>query len=130
MQTLTQTKPDLTNDKKAVALRAFFNIAEKWGLTNGDMITLLGQPTEATLYNWKKGQVKTVSYDTIQRVSYILGIYKALQHLYIRPELADAWIKKPNLQFGGDSALNRMLGGDIIDLASVRTYLDNVRGGR
>ncbi len=130
MQTLAQTKPDLTNDKKAVALKAFFNIAEKWNLNNSDMIILLGQPTEPTFYNWKRGQIKTVPYDTIRRVSYILGIYKALQHLYVRPELADAWIKKSNLKFGGNSALERMLGGDIVDLASVRTYLDNVRGGR
>ena len=38
----------------------------------------------------------------------------------------DAWIKKTNTApvFGGKSALNRMLGGNIGDLVVVRQYLE------
>lgn len=120
---------DMTHADKVAALKAFFNIAEKWRLSNQEMIILLGRPSEPTFFNWKKGKIKTAPYDTVCRVSYILGIFKALQYLYTNPQDADEWIKKPNRRFGDDSALDRMLGGDITDLAAVRYYLDSVRGG-
>lgn len=124
-----KAKKGTSKNGKVAGLNAFFNIAEKWGLSNQEMIILLGHPSEPTFYNWKRGNVKTVPYDTVRRISYVLGIFKALQYLYTRPKHADEWIKKPNLYFGGDSALGRMLGGDVTDLAAVRYYLDSVRGG-
>jgi len=59
-----------------------------------------------------------------------LGIHKALNILLPSAHAADQWLKKPNDAplFGGDSALNRMLGGSITDLADVRRYLDAQRG--
>jgi hypothetical protein len=112
-----------------VALRAFFRLAELWGLTMEQARLLLGRPSRATLYNWKRGRVRGVPYDTLRRISYLLGIYKALQILYRDPELADAWISRPNVAFGGQSALERMLAGDLTDLAAVRAHLDAARGG-
>ena len=112
-----------------VALRAFFRLAELWGLTMEQARLLLGRPSRATLYNWKAGRVRSVPYDTLRRISYLLGIYKALQILYRDPQLADAWISRPNAAFGGQSALERMLAGDLTDLAAVRVHLDAVRGG-
>jgi hypothetical protein len=112
-----------------VALRAFFRLAELWGLTMEQARLLLGRPSRATLYNWKAGRVRSVSYDTLRRISYLLGIYKALQILYRDPQLADAWISRPNAAFGGQSALERMLAGDLTDLAAVRAHLDAARGG-
>ena len=70
-----------------------------------------------------------LSADTLERVSYLLGIYKALQLLFTQPSQADAWVRKPNAAFGGRSALDHALGGKVVDLASVRSYLDAVRGG-
>ena len=52
----------------------------------------------------------------------------SLETLYQRPELADSWVRKPNDAFGGQSALERMLAGQMADLAAVRDYLDGVRG--
>jgi hypothetical protein len=112
-----------------VALRAFFRLAELWSLTMEQARLLLGRPSRATLYNWKAGRVRSVPYDTLRRISYLLGIYKALQILYRDPQLADAWIGRPNAAFGGQSALERMLAGDLIDLAAVRVHLDAARGG-
>ena len=65
-----------------------------------------------------------------ERISYLLGIYKALQMLFPEPAQADAWVKKPNQAplFGGRSALERMLGGQVADLYVVRQYLDAQRG--
>jgi hypothetical protein len=92
-------------------------------------MTLLGGPPRSTFYKWREGGVVRLPRDVIERVSYVLGIYKALQILYRDPQLADAWISRPNAAFGGQSALERMLAGDLTDLAAVRAHLDAARGG-
>ena len=56
--------------------------------------------------------------------TYIAGIYKALQIVYSDAHLADSWVKRPNRAFGGQQPLDRMRGGDVVDLAAVRTYVD------
>ena len=128
------TRPQAADDgaerwhEAAAGLRAFFRIADLWGLSMDDARVLLGRPSRATAYNWRSGRVRTVPYDTVRRISYVLGIYKALQILYADAALADGWIKRPNAAFGGQSALARMLGGDVADLAAVRQYLDAARG--
>src|SRR5688500_8649279 len=115
--------------RDAVALRAFFRLVKLWGLTMEQARVLLGRPSRATLYNWKAGRVRAVPHDALQRISYLLGIHKALQILYSDPALADAWVQRPNAAFGGQSALERMLAGDVSDLAAVRAHLDAARGG-
>ena len=47
-------------------------------------------------------------------------------------ERADAWLRKPNDAplFGGRTALDRMLAGQVSDLFVVRQYLDAQRGGK
>lgn len=115
--------------RAAVALRAFFRLVDLWALPLEQARVLLGRPSRATLYNWKAGKVRTLPHDTVQRISYLLGIFKALQILYAEPALADGWLKRPNAAFGGQSALDRMLAGDITDLAAVRAHLDAARGG-
>lgn len=111
------------------AIKAFFNVVEKWQLTNEEARTLLGKPPESTFYQWKKGEAKKLSHDTLVRISYVLGIFKALELIYTETKNADAWIRKPNAYFAGHSALDRLMGGEITDLAYVRSYLDTVRGG-
>jgi hypothetical protein len=65
--------------------------------------------------------------DTLRRIGYVAGIYKALELLYSDPHLADDWIKRPNRAFGGQTPLQRMCAGDVTDLAAVRAYLDAAR---
>jgi len=124
---IPQPAPDEPR-RDLVALRAFFRLVELWGLTVEQARVLLGRPSRATLYNWKAGRVKSLPHDTLCRVSYLLGIHKALQILYADPTLADGWLKRPNQAFGGQSALARMLAGDMADLAAVRAHLDAARG--
>ena len=116
-------------DREAAALRAFFRLVELWGLSMEQARLLLGRPSRATMYNWKAGRARSVPHDTLRRISYLLGIHKALQILYREPQLADTWIRRPNTAFGGQSALDRMLAGDVTDLAVVRAHLDAARGG-
>ncbi len=113
------------------ALRTFFRIADAWELSAVEARTLLGGPPASTYFKWKAGQVGAVSRDVLERVSYVLGIYKSLQILLPRPEAADGWVRRPNAAapFHGASALERMLSGNVADLFVVRQYLDAQRGG-
>ena len=114
----------------APALRAFFRLAEHWNLRIADQRKLLGDPPESTYYKWKRQQDGALSRDTLERISYLLGIWKSLQILFPDPGQADAWLHKPNTAalFGGHSALERMLSGNVSDLYVVRQYLDAQRG--
>jgi hypothetical protein len=118
-------------DVSAPALRAFFRIAECWQLNTAQQRTLLGSPPSSTFFKWKKEQAGSLSRDVLERISYVLGIYKALQILLPDAARADAWIRTPNTAplFGGKPALERMLAGNVGDLYAVRAYLDAERGG-
>ena len=117
--------------KSAPALRAFFNIADKWRITPEEQRGLLGWPSRSALYQWKASRDTTLSYDTLVRLSLILGIFKALQILYPEPAFADAWMKMPNrnLLFGGRTPTEYALRGGIGALQDVRRLLDARRGG-
>ena len=123
--------PDGGDSLSAPALRGFFKLAERWGLKVAEQRKLLGDPPESTFYKWKRERDGTLSRDTLERISYLLGIFKALAILFPQPDRADAWLRKPNEAptFGGRSALERMLAGNVSDLNLVRRYLDGVRGG-
>ena len=111
-----------------VALSVFFNIMAAWHVKAKDQIVILGKPAESTFYNWKKGKVSSLSEDTLERISYVMGIYKALGILFPTREQADAWPKKPNKAFNDESALDFMLKGSMIHLSDMRRYLDAQRG--
>jgi hypothetical protein len=114
--------------RSEVALKAFFRITEGWGLGNQEQQVLLGSPPRSTFYKWKKGEGPAINGDTLERISYILGIYKALRILFPTEEQANAWPGKANWEFDGESAISVMLKGRVINLADVRRYLDAVRG--
>lgn len=130
MQPAIHAEPNQVGDLGGPALRAFFALAERWKLRTAEQRTLLGEPPESTYFKWKKQQDGTLSRDVIERISYLLGIWKDLQILFPDPAQADAWVRKPNNAplFGGRSALERMLSGNVADLYVVRQYLDAQRG--
>lgn len=118
-------------DPKAVtrtAMKVFFNITSAWGLKPQDEKVLLGGPPNSTFYKWRSGEGPALSRDTMERVSYVMGIYKALRLLFPTEEQANAWPHKASRDFAGQSALAVMCGGSITDLAEVRRYLDGMRG--
>ncbi|WP_158754807.1 MbcA/ParS/Xre antitoxin family protein [Dyella sp. S184] len=129
---LTRSLPETApaDDLGGPALRAFFGLAEQWKLRMADQRKLLGDPPESTFYKWKRQREGVPGRDTIERISYLLGIWKSLQILFPDPAQADAWLHKPNQAplFGGHSALERMLSGNVADLYVVRQYLDAQRG--
>src|SRR5262249_7733621 len=118
LQARERRRPRSEGDHRA-ALRGFFAIVEAWGLGAGEARALLGAPAERTFYAWRGGQAARVPMDTLRRIGYVAGIFKALEILYSDPHLADHWIKRPNQAFGGQAPLARMRAGDVTDLAAV-----------
>lgn len=122
------------NDERLarVAVKLFFGITEEWGLTDNECCTLAGISSRTTLHNWRRklasNEPISLSHDTLERLSYLSGIYKSLQMLFSDPVQWKQWVNKPNRDLGGQSALQRMLAGRIVDLADVRRYLDGWRG--
>lgn len=113
-----------------VGLRAFARIAELWDLSIDQQLTLLGISSRSTYFKWRKESQPRLPRDTLERLSYLLGIYKALQLLLPEAAAADAWLHKANTAplFEGKPALERMLSGNVADLYLVRQYLDAQRG--
>ena len=114
------------------ALRSFWRICEAWQLDATEQTTLLGIG-RTTLYQWKQGKVNgALDRHVLERLSYLFGIFAALQILLPGGARADEWVRKPNTAplFAGRSALDRMLGGQVADLYVVRHYLDAQRGGK
>ena len=111
--------------------QAFIKIADLWGLSTKQQIKILGLSSRSTFFKWKRDSHPELPLDTLERISYILGIYKALQILLPDSNAADSWIKRPNSApvFGGKSALDKMLTGLVADLFLVRQYLDAQRLG-
>ena len=120
-----------TAESAAAALRVFWRLAEAWQLSVGEQMTLLGV-ARATLYQWKQGKVRPLDRHVLERLSYLFGIYAALQILLPVKQRADVWVRQPNAAplLGGKSALDRMMGGQVADLYVVRHYLDAQRGGK
>ena len=113
------------------ALCAFFRISKDWRLDREDESVLLGQPGEAVLADWRREPDNaSLPRDTLERISYLLGIHKALLALFPDAGHANAWVRRPNAAplFGGGSALERMLAGNVCDLYVVRKYLDLISG--
>jgi len=128
---LPSRRPVSPDHLAQAGLRTFFRIAELWALSVDEQVTLLGRPSRSTYFKWKKDGAESLPRDVLERISYVLGIYKDLQLLLPDEAAADTWVRRPNeaQPFGGRSALERMLSGNVSDLYEVRRYLDGERGG-
>jgi hypothetical protein len=112
------------------ALKGFFKLNAAWQLRDDDARELLGGLSSSAFYEWKKNPDRVLEVDRITRVSYLLGIYKALHILY-GDKLADEWVHLPNTNpiFNGRTPLAHMLAGGLLAMQTVRKLLDARRGG-
>jgi uncharacterized protein (DUF2384 family) len=112
------------------AVDGFFAILEKWQISMERAGELLGGMPRSTVYKLKTA-AGTLNQDQLTRISYIVGIYKALRIL-LPDELADQWMTEPNdnFLFGGHSPIDFVVKAGIPGLQQVRSLLDAVRGGR
>jgi hypothetical protein len=113
------------------AIRGLLRIAAHWKLRDEDTRALLGGMSSGSFYALKNRASKSLDEDQLTRISFLIGIYKALNILYSQ-KLADGWMTLPNTNamFGGDSPLEYVKRGGIPALLRVRQLLDARRGGR
>lgn len=112
------------------ALRGFFRLADAWKVRDEDARELLGGLSSSAFYEWKKNPERVLEVDRITRISYLIGIYKALHILY-GDKLADEWVSlaNKNLIFSGQTPLTFMQTGGLLAMQTVRKLLDARRGG-
>jgi hypothetical protein len=112
------------------ALRGFFNIMQHWQVRDEDARALLGGVSNGPFYEMKRDPARVLDTDRLLRVSYLVGIFKALNILYSEA-LADAWVTRPNTNpmFAGDTPIAYMVRGGLPALQSVRRLLDARRAG-
>ncbi len=118
----------ITQGEAAAMFRAVLNLFGRWELTDDQAATLLDMPVRS-YRRWKAQGPGRISRDGCARLSNLLGIHKALRLIFSEAARGYAWIKAANEAFGGMSALEVMLGGELTDIMRVRRYLDAERGG-
>lgn len=115
----------------ASALKGFFRLADHWQLRDEDAKRLLGGVTNGPYYEMKRHPgVRVLDADRLLRISYLLGIFNALNVLHGQP-LADEWIRLPNANriFGGGTPLAYMIKGGPPAMSTVRRMLDARQAG-
>jgi hypothetical protein len=123
--------PDFTSKAErerlsAPALKAFFNIIEHWQIRDEDARELLGGVSNGPYYQMKKKQEgRILCADELFRISYLIGIFKALNTLHGQP-LADRWIRLPNSNriFNGLAPLEYLKKGGQVAMGVVRELLE------
>jgi len=116
----------------ASALRGFFNITAKWGLTEAQKRDLLGGMSTSTFHAWHtKPAAQRLSQDVLTRISLVVGIYKAL-HIYFGEQWANRWITLGDRGslFMGQAPIAYMTRQGQPGMMDVRRMLDAARGGR
>lgn len=114
----------------AAGLKAFFSLMAKWNVRDADARALLGGVTNGPYYEMKRNPSRVLDEDRLTRISYLIGIYKAL-HILHGSKLADQWVHLANQHpiFGGLTPLAYMLRGGLPAMQTVRRLLDARRAG-
>lgn len=112
------------------ALKAFFNIMASWKVRDEDARALLGGVSNGPFYEMKRNPERLLEADRLMRVSYLVGIFKAL-HILHAPSLADEWVHLPNRNaiFAERTPLAYMIRGGLPAMQTVRRLLDARRAG-
>ena len=111
-------------------LKAFFSIMSRWKVRDEDARALLGGVTNGPFYEMKRKPDRMLDTDRLTRISYLIGIFKALHILHSR-KLADEWVRLPNSNpiFAGETPLAYMIRGGLPAMQTVRRLLDARRAG-
>lgn len=111
------------------ALTTALNILDAWNATPVQQQSILGV-SRRTWFGWRKQPPAQVDADKLERVSYILGIWKALRQLFPTDKGYERWPALPNTAplFIGATPMQVMAAGHVADLYRVRVWLDGWRG--
>lgn len=120
--------PVITDEEAAALARTTIRLFRAWQLSDIEARTLLGDMAQRTWARWKDGSIGRIDRDLRARMAILMGVHKGVRYLFSDPKRGYDWIRKPNANFNGDSALDVMMRGEITDLIDIRTYLDSERG--
>lgn len=108
--------------EQRVAVQAFSKITLRWGLAPSESCRLVNAPMEVMNAWFDRPERAQIKSHQLKRISYVLGIYIALQAMYAGIPYADDWLKRSNKDFDERTPLERMLDG-MEGLADVHRYL-------
>lgn len=116
---------ELGPDAIATGVRVFRRIARAWQLSPDHEARLLGLADAAELERLAGMPETFASDERFERLSYVFGIWRALNSLLGESTIADTWLSRPNTAapFGGRPARDLMTTGRIEDLRAVHQYL-------
>jgi len=117
--------PSLPDDISG-AIRTVFHILDAWQATPQQCESILGI-TAADHEAWRDQAPTQLDQDHLERISYVLGIWKALRMLFPDNAGYKRWPQTPNQAplFNGDLPIVIMSQGDKASLARVRAWLDS-----
>ena len=129
----TETPPDLGTRAarerlSGPGLKAFFNIAARWKMRDEDARALLGGVTNGPFYEMKRNPDRVLDTDRLMRISYVIGIFKALHILHSR-KLADEWVHLPTASDFYGETRSPMIRGGLPAMQPVRRLVDARRAG-
>ncbi len=127
MQKIKATTAPISNE---IIWKSLSHLAKRFALKEKEILILMGNmPRSTYTTGTAKGTIK-LDRDKRDRVSYLLGIYKALRLLFDDSTQAVTWINRSNhlAPFNGMTPKAFMLEGSIVRLAEVRQFLDFWRG--
>jgi len=106
------------------------HMMREFSFSDEEVRIILGNMPRSTFFKGVKHHNVTLSHDTQDRVSLLLGIYKSLRILFSDSKQALTWIDRANdlAPFNGRKPRDYMLTGHFMDLAEVRHFLDYWRG--
>ncbi|PYR24666.1 MAG: DUF2384 domain-containing protein [Acidobacteria bacterium] len=102
----------------------------RWKVRDEDARAVLGGVSNGPFYEMKRNPERVIDADRLTRISYLIGMFKALHILHSR-SLADEWVQMPNSNpiFSGRTPLAYIIRGGLPEMQTVRRLLDARRAG-
>lgn len=125
-----ETRPPTLEDG-VTGLRVVFRILDELGVDAETGRALLGGISRGQYYRWRRHPERApITWDLLERLSYILGIYKAVQILVpdARQQVAFFWRENAHPVCNGRAPMEVMRQGRVADLYTMRRWLDGERG--
>jgi hypothetical protein len=123
--------PAVLESIAAPIFQVFVNICDEWEFSVPQRLRLLGGIIgESTYHNWKTGKAIKLNLALLERISFVLGIYKALNLIFVNEIKSHEWLNAVNddAVFAGLAPMQFMLQGPVENLNRTRKYLDAWRG--
>lgn len=114
----------------AIAWKSLQQLIPRFGFNENEGQRLMGDMPRSSYHKGLSSHNVRLNRDQKERISYLLGIYKALRILFTDSAQAMSWIDRPNdlAPFNRLTPREYMMEGSLVRLAEVRRFLDFWRG--